>query len=622
MNYLIALIIPFSTVVLFTPFIMVIARKTGMISSPQTDRWHSNPTVLLGGIGIFIGVASGVIWFGLLDSIYSGLIFGAVLIFASGLFDDVKGLRPYVKLVIHIIAAVLVMSSGIYIGKGFLPVYIAIPITLLWVVGITNAMNLLDNMDGLCAGISGIVGIFLGVIFLLNDQSTLSLLSFSVAGASFGFLVYNFSPARIFMGDSGSLVLGFLLSTVTLMGSYETKSHVLLSLGIPLLVMSIPIFDTTLVTLSRKHLNRPISQGGRDHLSHRLITLGYSERKSLVMMYGVSILGGGIALGLTYLNLSISLLLVILILFLFIGSGTFLLRVKVYSKEEYDSLFEYNHEKQVTLIRTVLMYKRQIVELLVDSILVMYSLYLAAWLQYGGEIPHDFIASYPLLVMVLLPYSLIVFLVFRFYSHIWRYLTVSDSFRFVIAVGILALSMFLFMPLLDIFDLQFTTVIIFSIVLFLLLSVFRLSERLLFTLQKTVITVDNQTLTRVLLIGAGDSGSMALREIMQNNKLSMKPIGFVDDDPSKKGARINGYPVLGDTTLIQEIVTKNQIDKIIISISDIDNDKLKQVYSLCNKTGKSVLRARIDFDTEIVRDEYTDPIEEAHLDQISPDSED
>ena len=603
MNSLIALIIPFFTVVLVTPLIIVFAKKTGIISLPQADRWHSRPTALLGGIGIFIGVVSGVIWLGLLGSIHSGLVFGAVLIFASGLYDDVKGLRPYVKLVIHIIAAVLVMSSGVFVGKGFLPGYIAIPITLLWVVGITNAMNLLDNMDGLCTGISGIIGLFLGINFLLNDQSMLSLLSFAVSGAAFGFLIYNFSPARIFMGDSGSLVLGFILSAVALMGTYETKSPLLLSLGVPLLVMSLPIFDTTLVTVGRKYLNRPISQGGKDHTSHRLIALGYSERKSVLVMYGVAILGGGIAIGLTYLNLSISLLLVVMSLILFVGTGAFFSRIKVYSVEEYDSLFKYNHGKHVTLIQTLLMHKRQIVEVFVDSILVMYSLYFAAWLQFGGAIPPDFTAIYPSLVMVLLPYSLIVFLVFRFYSDIWRYLTVGDSVRFVTAVGTLALSMFLFMPLLDIFDLQFTTVIIFSIVLFLLLSVFRLSERLLFTLQRNVSTGDNQILTRVLLVGAGDTGSIALREIIQNKKLNLKPIGFIDDDPSKKGARIDGYLVMGGTTSINDIVASKQIDKIIISITDVGREKLKSIYSLCEKTGKPVLRARISFETLIVNNE-------------------
>ena len=618
MNYLIALIIPFSIVVLVTPVIIMIAKRTGMISQPQSNRWHSRPTALLGGIGIFIGVVSSIIWIGLLDSIYSGLVFGAVLIFISGLYDDVKGLRPYVKLIIHIIAGVLVMTSGVFLGNGLLPGYIAIPITLLWVVGITNAMNLLDNMDGLCSGISGIIGLFLGIIFLLNDQSVLSLLSFTVSGAAFGFLVYNFSSAKIFMGDSGSLFLGFLLSTIALMGTYETKSHVMLSLGIPLLIMSLPIFDTTLVTISRKYFNRPISQGGRDHSSHRLIALGYSERKSLLVMYGIAIFGGGIAIGLIYLNLSISLLLVILSLILFVGSGAFLSRVKVYSVNEYESLLENNGGKRVTLIRTVLQYKRQIVEVLVDSILVMYSLYLAAWLQYNGEIPHDFIASYPSLVTVLLPYSLIVFLVFRFYSDIWRYLTVSDSLRFVIAVGVLALSMFLFIPLLDIFDLKFTTVIIFAIVLFLLLSVFRLSERLLYTLQRAVTNGDNQISTRILLVGAGDTGSIALREIIQNKKLNFKPVGFVDDDPSKNGARIDGYPVMGSTTSINDIVASKQIDKIIISITDIGREKLKEIYNQCENTGKPVMRARISFDPLI----NTNFIEEAYLDQISPDSED
>lgn len=216
--------------------------------------------------------------------------------------------------------------------------------------------------------------------------------------------------------------------------------------------------------------------------------------------------------------------------------------------------------------------------------------------------------------MVLLPHSLIVFLIFRFYTDIWRYITISDSLRLAGAVVIVTISMLLFVPLINTIDLQFTTGIIFAIVLFLLLSAFRLSERIVYTLHRTVVGGNNQTLARALLIGAGDTGSMALREIMQNDKLSMKPIGFVDDDPSKKGARIDGYPVLGDTTSIQEIVTNKQIDKIIISITDIHKENLRGIYSLCKKTGKPVLQARISFDSIIVQDEHTKTNKDSDLD--------
>ena len=186
----------------------------------------------------------------------------------------------------------------------------------------------------------------------------------------------------------------------------------------------IPIFDTTLVTISRKYINRPISIGGRDHLSHRLISIGYSEKKSLLVMYSMAASGCCLSLILKYLDLSISLLIVVLLLILFIGFGAMLSRVKVYNSSDYDIIIDDN--KKITLINTVLMYKRQIVELIVDSIIITYSLYFSYWLQFYGSIPESFLEVYSNLVLFILPYTILIFIIFGFYSTIWRYLTVGD----------------------------------------------------------------------------------------------------------------------------------------------------------------------------------------------------
>lgn len=587
----------FAIVVILTPLNIFLARKLGLVSYPKSDRWHKLATPSLGGVAIFLSVSFCFVYFNIVQLVDIRIIFAFLIIFFSGLYDDLIGLKPYSKLIFQIISSVLVISTGIVIGKGvFLPNFIAIPLTIFWIIGITNALNLLDNMDGLCAGIAGIISIYLGIFFFLGGQTILYMSSFIVAGANFGFILYNFFPARIFMGDCGSLTLGFLLSIFSLMGTFYTKSDVLLSLGIPLLLMLVPIFDTTLVTISRKYLNLPISQGGKDHLSHRLVSLGYSQKKSVIVMYCISIVGGLVGFSLKYFDLSISLLLIIIILILFVGFGAMLSRVKVYKEDDYNRLIDKNNAKNITLISTVLMYKRQIIELSVDSIIIMFSLYFSLWLQFMGAIPSFYKNLYGELTIIILPFTLLVFLFFRIYSTIWRYLTIGDSFRYFGAVLIVFIAINIFIIFGNI-NLHFTTTIIFSLVLFIFISGFRLSEKLISTMiGKSLIDLKNtKELERVLIVGAGDAGLIALKEILQNEKLGLVPVGFIDDDPSKKGARINGFPVFGNVSKIDTIINSKKIDKIIISIANIQNKRLDFITQNCERFGKPIVFSRVIF---------------------------
>ena len=600
MIFINTLVVPLIIVIVVTPAIIGIAKKNDVVAHPSQNRWHSESTPLLGGIALFIAISFGTYLSGIHNEIDMLVIISFFIIFFTGLYDDMKSMKPYVKLLFQIIASAMVMSTGILVGKGqLLPDIIAIPITIFWIVGITNALNLLDNMDGLCSGISLIISSFLGILFYLEGQVELSIISFTVSGSTMGFLFYNLKPAKIFMGDSGSLSLGFILAVISLMGTFHTKSHVMLSLGIPLLLMSIPIFDTTLVTISRKYLNRPVSQGGRDHLSHRLIALGYSERKSLLLMFSISIIGGTIALGLKYLDLSISILFIVLILILFIGFGAALSRVKVYERKDYNEIISSGKSK-ITAIRTVLIYKRQIVELIVDSIIIVYSLYFSIWLQYKGAIPTHLLDDLFQINIIILPYSLFIFLIFRFYSSIWRYITLGDTIRYMGAVITVATSIFLLSKYFFESFLHLTTIIIFYFVLFLLLTVFRGSERYIGTIiRRSILQVFGEetknSSVRTLIVGAGDRGMIALREILQNKERCMTPVGFVDDDISKKGARIDGHKIYGDMSKINSLVQSKSIEKLIIAIGNIELEKLNKIKEICKNTGKAVEVFSIEF---------------------------
>ncbi len=241
---------------LLTPAAGRLAGRIGLVSHPRGDRWHRSPTPLLGGVAIFLAI---VPLFLLVPQPvqahpfdrFGGLLLGGTLIFALGLFDDIRTLPPYTKLLGQIVAACVVVA-GLPIGK-FMPwSVLVVPVTIFWIVGVTNAFNLLDNMDGLSAGIAAIVALTLFAYnYLQGDQQT-ALLCLLIAGAAGGFLVFNFNPARIFMGDSGSLLVGYLLSGMVVLGAAKATSELALALLVPVGVMALPILDTTLVTSGRR----------------------------------------------------------------------------------------------------------------------------------------------------------------------------------------------------------------------------------------------------------------------------------------------------------------------------------------------------------------------------------
>ena len=256
-----AAIVTFGAGLVLVPLVRALARRTGMVCAPRADRWHTRPTALLGGVGIFAAFAVGLATTPELLGVAWSTVAAATLLFLVGLVDDVVQLRPLVKLAFQLAAA------GIFIARGRVLPWTHDPvldgaITVVWVVGIGNAMNLLDNMDGLAAGVAAIASVFLGITFWMNGQHELLALPAIAAGASLAFLVFNFKPASIFMGDSGSLFLGTLLAGIGLLSTYGRSRSVASVLLTPVLIMAIPILDTTLVTITRKLRGQPVSQGG------------------------------------------------------------------------------------------------------------------------------------------------------------------------------------------------------------------------------------------------------------------------------------------------------------------------------------------------------------------------
>src|SRR2546426_1570882 len=288
--------VSFALALLLTPLVRMLARRWGFVAKPKTDRWHKNSTAMMGGVAIWLAVA-GTYLFLVPHSPQRWVVVGAAcFLFLVGLVDDWLHIKPYQKLIGQVIGAAIVVNYGLALPwTRSLPVNMVI--TIFWLIGITNAINLLDNMDGLATGAAVIASCFLTVNFVSVNQPTEAVLMAGFTAARLGFLVYNSHPASIFMGDSGSMFIGFFLASAALVNVSGGRLRSLASvLAVPILALFIPIFDTTFVTILRKLSGRAASQGGRDHTSHRLVALGMSERRAVWMLYGLAALSGFLAI--------------------------------------------------------------------------------------------------------------------------------------------------------------------------------------------------------------------------------------------------------------------------------------------------------------------------------------
>ncbi len=286
-----------------TPLAQRAARRIGMVDKPSARKQHTVPTPLLGGAAIYLAVIIALIILG--DKFYvgqvAGIFLGATLMSFLGLWDDRRGLSPWVKLIGQFAAAGVLVLTDVRIT--FLPwELVNIAATLLWVVFITNAMNLLDNMDGLSGGIAAIAALFFLLFAAMSKQYLVGALAAALLGACIGFLFYNLNPARIFMGDTGSLFLGFTLAAVGIKLRFPDNSP-FVTWMVPLVVLAVPLFDTSLVIISRlrRGLN-PLTTPGKDHLSHRLARLTGSPREAVFICYLFGFIAGVLATFVTQAN--------------------------------------------------------------------------------------------------------------------------------------------------------------------------------------------------------------------------------------------------------------------------------------------------------------------------------
>lgn len=420
--------------VALVPVSRMIAIRTGLVAHPRNDRWHRQVVPLLGGMAIGLATLFGAVLTGIADETVVPLT-ACMAIFIVGLVDDVLALKPFTKLIgqIAMAGAVVYFDYRLYWVDSRL---LDSVFTMVWLVGLTNAFNLLDNMDGLCAGIALVVAVMLMMGLQSGASSDVARPEIAflavMAGAVTGFLIYNFPPASIFMGDSGALMLGFGLAVLTLSneGVRGSRSDVVSAIAGPVFVLLIPIFDTTLVTVLRLLAGRSPATGGRDHSSHRLVAMGLSERSAVVVLWALAGIGGGI--GVIFRSTQddgFSLAAGALFLVLMCVFAFFLARVRVYDEA-------HAPPGAFTLIPGDVPYKRRIFEVLVDVTLAGAAYYLANRLQLDRQEfaanAEKFYGSLP----IVLTAQLTGFMIAGVYRGTWDHFKRKDRVTFLKGVAL------------------------------------------------------------------------------------------------------------------------------------------------------------------------------------------
>jgi UDP-GlcNAc:undecaprenyl-phosphate GlcNAc-1-phosphate transferase len=565
-----------------------------MVAVPRDDRWHSKATPLLGGIAIYVASTAVILWFAQRDVRLLGLVVGGTLLFITGLIDDFRRLRPHTKLIVQILAACVLIVSGVQIGTPWVA-WFAIPLTILWVVGITNAFNLLDNMDGLSAGTAVIASASLLAFSVEVGKPDLAMLCLALGGGALGFLLYNFNPARIFMGDSGSMYLGFTLSGITLLGSHEMASDIFFVLLVPAAILGLPIFDTTLVTIVRTLEGRPLSQGGRDHLSHRLVALGLTERQSVLVLYVLAAAFGSLGLVARLAGVWLSLALAGVYLAIAILFGAFLAQVRIYNPVQFAERSDSLADRPV--VNGMIMFKRELGEAALDFVLVCVA-YLGAFvLHYGFPNPAapgpDPYAAMPTMLSASLAFVLVVkmslLLAFQAYRGMWRYLGISDLMTLAKVTLLSSALLVIGLPIVVRAAIIPRSVLVID---FLLFTVLLIGSRVAFAaLTDTFARLQSRWQPHVLIVGAGDLGELVLRSIIRSSPATYRPVGFLDPDPATRNRTLHSVRVLGTPDDLASVAGQYDIDLVVLALAPVYAEVTKRLHDRCLMLGVPALAA-------------------------------
>lgn len=574
---------------IFVPIARRLGMHIGLVAQPRADRWNQRATPKMGGVALFLAFAISLISFIIIKrgnhEMNWGMFIGLAIVFSLGLYDDLRPLSPPTKLLFQILASTIVIFSG-YTTDFFttripdtsIAQLLDILFTFIWLVSITNAINLLDNMDGLAGGVSLITVGVLGYFFWRAGNENLLGLTLSLAGSLLGFLIFNFPPASIFMGDSGSLFLGFTLALLSI-ARQPQASNVFAIVGVPTLLFLLPILDAAMVTFTRLLRGQSPSRGGADHTSHRLIAFGLTERQAVLVLYAVACVSGVMAALLESLNYWISLLLAPMLVLSLALLAAYLGRIKVVTAPDSSQ-----PNRAIARFMLNLTYRQHLLEVIFDFFLIAMVYYLAFLTRYGLVMNTTFLKLYLESLPLAWASTYLSLILFGAYRGVWRYVGLDDLLRFAMSsLGVISLMSIAVWRMYSFQTYPLVILIWFSLYLFLALSASRSSFKVLDRVYARRAKPQEE---RVLICGADDSGELVLQWIRMNPQIGFRPIGFLDEDIYKNGRHIHGVEILGNLNQLERILEEQQINGVIVTADVLKRSEvLKKIVMACHSRG-------------------------------------
>jgi UDP-GlcNAc:undecaprenyl-phosphate/decaprenyl-phosphate GlcNAc-1-phosphate transferase len=598
---------------LLTPASAWLAAKVGAIDQPGPRRVHTHPMPRLGGLAVVASTAA-VLAAGALGvpgapawaepRVAFGILAGLLPILAVSVRDDMSAVRPLLKFVAHAAGAGIAMSCGVLLPPTVhlfnVPLslgWLVVPLSALWLIGLTNAFNLVDGLDGLSAGLGLISAASLAAVLLMTHESRNAAAVIVLAGSIIGFLPYNIHPARVFLGDCGATAIGYLLACFTLIG-FSLLSSGLATL-IPVLLVGVPLADT-LVSMVRRTVSRGdhasggrVYEADRNHIHHRLLTLGLSHQGAVTTLYAAGGLLSLVALASLLLTQQQSGLLLLGILIAgFVG-----LKRLGYSE------FAPIRSGAALRLYDLPVLQRAFFVVFVDIAVVAAALYLSVGLKYDDWHLARTLETALSMFAVLTPTSVIAFMLLGMYRASWRLEGVDAYRRLGLAVigGAAAATvlMILFAPQ----NVPLSLVGVYVFVAFVLASGIRVSFRIVDQARMQSSTAGDRT----LIYGAGVRGAGALREMLSNPSANLVPVGFLDDNPTRTGKTLNGHPILGGLAQIEDALASSGARVVVVASDRIPWPKVAEARRICASRGVRLLRMRVGFEAVPITEPRSGP---------------
>lgn len=597
--YLLGFTLALISGLIVTPLVIKFARVIGAIDQPDERKVHKKPTPRLGGLAVasafIISISILYFWDASIAASFVehqqmviAIAASFTIILVLGVIDDIRPLSAGIKFLVQTLAAIIVVAFGLQISVTTDPLtgsaiqlgWVAYPLSVLWILAITNAINLIDGLDGLATGISIIASIAIAVVSMLYFHYTVALVMFVVTGALLGFLKYNFNPAKIFLGDSGSLTLGFSLAIAAMQAS--VKSPAIFTLIVAVAILALPILDTTASILRRaikpwlpgKHSEStvPVKQRlksiflpDKAHIHHQLLARGWSQRKTVLYLYLISSIFGLCAVLIsasTSFNLTF-----LLITFFVLFAGAIIHKMKYREIAIFSNGLLLEHFITPIVKRRYLQHTIDVAGFALAAVI--------AWVIIVPEI-QIYVA------VALVVSQVIAFKILRYpYTETYKNFGIGEAIAVCKSLSVAAITGWILLVIIT------GTIALYQAGLFMISfyisATILLGSRLGFDMLNYLFQKNRSSEKQVLIYGTDDAGMIALHRLLNQPSRSTKPIGFLIDNPEQEGTYLNGYPVFGGHLRLERLLKTTDIHEILIADVDIMSESLKKIEAIAQK---------------------------------------